>query len=74
MADGGRTGRPEPAGSPLVNPGLKEAWIAAGGLDDELMDEIRAELHASTECVPEPPVPLARSAQHDDVAEDTQTG
>jgi hypothetical protein len=35
----------------------------ADGLDDELMDTIRAELHAGTGRAPDPPVPLAASAQ-----------
>ncbi len=36
----------------------------ADGLDDELMDTIRAELHAGTDRAPDLPVPLARSAQN----------
>lgn len=36
---------------------------AADGLDDELMDTIRAELHVSAAEAPEPPVPMAASAQ-----------
>jgi hypothetical protein len=36
----------------------------ADGLDDELMDTIRDKLHAGTDRAPEPPVPLAGSAQH----------
>jgi hypothetical protein len=47
---------------------------AADGLDDELMDTIRAELHAGTDRAPEQPVPLATSAQHDKVSEGKHTG
>jgi hypothetical protein len=38
----------------------------ANDLDDRLMDLIRAELHAGTDVVPAPPVPLARPAQLDE--------
>lgn len=40
----------------------REAGVA-DGLDDELLDTIRAELHAGTDRAPDPPVPLAASAQ-----------
>jgi hypothetical protein len=47
---------------------------AADTLDDELMDTIRDELHASSARAPEPPIPLAASARKDPRPEGDRAG